>query len=115
MLVEDFGEEDLEFAWGEDAQINGAKQAQILTSYVAAGILTRNEARAQLGAAPVESEAANALLVTTGSGPAPLPKLAAGEGTLGKYNHFHDEAGRFTTASGANSGDQNAVERSAGA
>jgi hypothetical protein len=72
VLVEDFGEEDVEFAWGEDAQIDAGQQAQILTSYVAAGILTRNEARAQLGAAPVEDAAANTLLVTTGSGPVAL-------------------------------------------
>lgn len=45
VLFEDFGEEDIEFVWGEDAQIDAAKQAQVMTSYVAAGILTRNEAR----------------------------------------------------------------------
>ena len=101
VLTEDFGEEEVEFAWGEDAQIDASQQAQVLTSYVAAGILTRNEARAQLGAAPVEDEAANALLVTTGSGPAPLPELAATSATLGKYNTYHDERGRFTTSSGA--------------
>ena len=53
VLLEDFGEEDVEFVWGEDAQVDASQQAQVLTSYVAAGILTRNEARAQLGQAPV--------------------------------------------------------------
>jgi hypothetical protein len=37
VLIEDFGEEDIEFAWGEDAQIDAGQQAQVLTSYVGAG------------------------------------------------------------------------------
>ncbi len=69
VLIEDFGEEDIEFAWGEDAQIDAGQQAQVLTSYVGAGILTRNEARVKLGQAPVADPAANVLTVTTGAGP----------------------------------------------
>ena len=69
VLIEDFGEEDIEFAWGEDAQIDAGQQAQVLTSYVGAGILTRNEARVKLGEAPVADPAANVLTVTTGAGP----------------------------------------------
>ena len=72
VLIEDFDEEDIEFAWGEDAQIDAGQQAQVLTSYVGAGILTRNEARVKLGEAPVTDPAANVLLVTTGSGPVPV-------------------------------------------
>ena len=44
----------------------------MLTSYVGAGILTRNEARVKRGEAPVSDPAANVLLVTTGAGPAPV-------------------------------------------
>ncbi len=83
--------------------IDAAKQAQVLTSYVAAGILTRNEARAQIGAAPVAEPAADELMVTTASGPAPLTRVAAGSTTLGKYNQYHDERGQFATSSGARS------------
>ncbi len=72
VLVDDFGETELEFAWGEDAQIDAAQQAQVLSSYVNAGILTRNEARIKLGETPVTDPAANLLMVTTGAGPAPL-------------------------------------------
>ncbi len=72
VLIEDFGEAEVEFAWGEDAQIDAGQQAQVLTSYVNAGILTRNEARIKLGQAPVTDPAANVLLVTTGSGPVPV-------------------------------------------
>jgi hypothetical protein len=59
----------------EDAQIDAGHQAQVLTSYVGAGILTRNEARVKLGEAPVTDPAANLLLVTTGAGPAPIDQL----------------------------------------
>jgi hypothetical protein len=75
VLIEDFGEEDIEFAWGEDAQIDAGQQAQVLTSYVGAGILTRNEARVKLGEAPVADPAANLLLVTTGAGPVTVDQL----------------------------------------
>jgi hypothetical protein len=75
VLLEDFGEEDIEFAWGEDAQIDAGQQAQVLTSYVGAGILTRNEARVKLGEAPVTDPAANLLLVTTGAGPVTVDQL----------------------------------------
>ena len=83
VLIEDFGEEEVEFAWGEDAQIDAGQQAQVLTSYVGAGILTRNEARAKLGEAPVADPAANVLTVT---GPAPTP-VGQGSAELAKnYN-----------------------------
>ncbi len=42
-------------------QIDAGQQAQVLTSYVGAGILTRNEARVKLGEAPVADTAANVL------------------------------------------------------
>ena len=83
VLIEDFGEEDIEFAWGEDAQIDAGQQAQVLTSYVGAGILTRNEARVKLGEAPVADPAANVLTVT---GAAPTP-VGQGSAELAKnYN-----------------------------
>jgi HK97 family phage portal protein len=47
------GWQDLEFAWADTLPADPAQQAQILTAYVAAGIKTRNEARAQLGLDPV--------------------------------------------------------------
>ena len=99
VLIEDFGEEDIEFAWGEDAQIDAGQQAQVLTSYVGAGILTRNEARVKLGEAPVADPAANVLTVT---GAAPTP-VGQGSGELAKnYNpeQPRDWHGRFGEGSG---------------
>ncbi len=49
VLIEDFGEEEVEFAWGEDAQIDAGQQAQVLTSYVGAGILTRWRSAGETG------------------------------------------------------------------
>jgi hypothetical protein len=98
-LIEDFGEEDIEFAWGEDAQIDAGQQAQVLTSYVGAGILTRNEARVKLGEAPVADPAANVLTVT---GPAPTP-VGQGSAELAKdYNpeQPRDWHGRFGEGGG---------------
>lgn len=57
---------------GAATQIDAAEQARVLSSYVNAGILTRNEARIKLGETPVTDPAANLLMVTTGAGPAPL-------------------------------------------
>jgi hypothetical protein len=102
VLNEDFGEEEIEFAWGEDAQIDAAKQAQVLTSYVDAGILTRNEARAKLGEAPVALAEADALTVTTGSGPVALGG-ENGAHALGKAydpEQPRDWHGRFATQEG---------------
>ena len=99
VLIEDFGEEDIEFAWGEDAQIDAGQQAQVLTSYVGAGILTRNEARVKLGEAPVADPAANVLTVT---GPAPTP-VGQGSAELAKnYNpeQPRDWHGRFGEGGG---------------
>ncbi len=87
------------FIWGEDAQIDAGQQAQVLTSYVGAGILTRNEARVKLGEAPVADPAANVLTVT---GAAPTP-VGQGSAELAKdYNpeRPRDWHGRFGSGAG---------------
>ena len=71
-------EPDLEFVWVGDDAIDPLQQAQTLNILVAAGIKTREEARADLGLAPEGGK--------------------ADAGGLGKYNHNHDERGRFATA-----------------
>ncbi len=73
------GEPGLEFAWVGDDAIDPLQQAQTLNILVSSGIKTREEARAELGLG--------------GDG-----KAASG---LGKYNQYHDEAGRFATADNA--------------
>ena len=71
------GEPQLEFVWVGDDAIDPLQQAQTLQILVSAGIKTREEARAELGLGG-----------------------KAGVG-LGKYNHNHDERGRFSTAEDA--------------
>ena len=74
---------DLEFAWVGDDAVDPMQQAQTIAILVNAGIKTCDEARAELG-------------------------LAGAKG-VAKYNHNHDELGRFTTgdeAGGAGAGTQ---------
>jgi HK97 family phage portal protein len=102
VLVEDFGERDVEFVFGQDERIDPGEQAQILTAYVNAGILTRNEARAKLGQAPSEDAAANELTVTTGAGATPL--VAAPAHDVAKAydpKELRDWQGRWTTGGNA--------------
>jgi hypothetical protein len=67
---------DLEFIWVGDDAVDPLQQAQTLNILVGAGIKTREEARADLGLAPEGGKS----------------------GGLGKFNPYHDEHGRFTTA-----------------
>jgi hypothetical protein len=71
---------DLEFISVGDDAVDPLQQAQTLNILVSAGIKTREEARADLGIAPEAGRQASG---------------------LGKYNHNHDERGRFATAENA--------------
>jgi Phage portal protein len=73
----------LEFVWVGDDAIDPLQQAQTLQILVGAGIKTREEARAELG------------LGTASGAPGREPVA------LGKFNLYHDEQGRFTTADDA--------------
>jgi hypothetical protein len=76
------GQPDLEFAWARDDVVDPLQQAQTLQILVGAGVKTTDEARADLGLAPLggKSEAAPG---------------------LGKFNPYHDRRGLFTDAAGA--------------
>jgi hypothetical protein len=76
------GEADLEFAWAGDDVVDPLQQAQTLQILVAAGIKTKDEARADLGLAP-------------------LGEKGDGAAGLGKFNPYHDRRGLFTDAAGA--------------
>src|SRR5579872_3961452 len=78
------GEEDLEFAWAGDDVIDPLQQAQTLQILVGCGVKTVDEARADLGLAPL--------------GKASSDETVRGSVAITKYNHYHDERGRFTTA-----------------
>ena len=53
VIASEFQSPDLEFAWDEDRAVDPSDVARIAASYVAAGIKSVNEVRAELGLAPV--------------------------------------------------------------
>ena len=53
VIASEFQAPDLEFAWDEDRAVDPAEVARIAASYVAAGIKSVNEVRAELGLSPV--------------------------------------------------------------
>ncbi len=68
----EFGSPELEFAWGQDEQLEPGEQSTILKNYVDGGILTRAEARDRLGIETNNDPNAGILMVTTPTGPVPL-------------------------------------------
>ncbi|MET7242487.1 phage portal protein [Methylobacterium sp. EM32] len=72
VIADEFGLPELEFAWAEDAQIDEAKQAEILRAKASSGLMSINEVRAKDGLDPDPSPAANQLMVLTGSGYVPI-------------------------------------------
>ena len=80
-------EPGLEFVWVGGDAIDPLQQAQTLQILVGAGIKTREEARADLGLAPV-------------GGKGPVADDSASK-ALRKFNPHHDERGQFATADGA--------------
>jgi hypothetical protein len=67
------GDDDLEFAFMDDKELDQAVQTTILVSQKNAGIITTNEARETLGLDKSSEPAADELLITTASGFMPLP------------------------------------------
>ena len=53
ILVEDFNSPDLEFTWFDDTEADPQVLMTVNTGYVAAGIKTRNEVRAEIGLDPI--------------------------------------------------------------
>jgi hypothetical protein len=72
VLADDLGAPELEFAWAEDAQIDEARQAEILRGKASAGLMTINQVRAKDGMDPDPNPAADQLMVLTGSGYVPI-------------------------------------------
>lgn len=67
------GDDDLEFSFLDDKELDQSVQSTILVEQVGAGIISRNEARDILGLDPSDEDSADQLLVTTASGLVPLP------------------------------------------
>lgn len=71
-IAEDFKEPEVEFAWVKDDAIEAEKHANIVTKYVAGGLLSPNEARARIGEEPYSDPIADKLGTITGSGFVPI-------------------------------------------
>ncbi|GGF22821.1 hypothetical protein GCM10011611_31090 [Aliidongia dinghuensis] len=76
VLAQVLGWPDLEFAWADQTATEPQAQATIAAAYVAAGIKTRNEVRAELGLAPI----AGGDTLTTATPASPLPGSLAKAG-----------------------------------
>jgi HK97 family phage portal protein len=99
VLAEDFAAPDLEFQWNQDRSLSPADAMSVATGYVAAGLKTRNEARADLGLGPLPG--GDIALVTTATGLVPIAPTP-----LGKDWHFdpsqpRDDRGRWTAGGGS--------------
>jgi hypothetical protein len=71
-VISDEFSDAVEFAWVEEDEIDPEKQAKILSTLVAGGILSPNEARERLGEEPDASPAASRLAIKTSTGLVPI-------------------------------------------
>ena len=65
-------EDELEFVFVEEDEVDQAEQSKILTRYAEDGVLSINEIRARLGEEPSDDPAASQLLVKTPTGYLPI-------------------------------------------
>lgn len=93
LIQEDFGYDELEFAWLPEPEVDAEKQMTMITGYVKQGIWTRDEGREATGKDPVGG-AASELAVDTAAGPVPLEESfeAARQGALAKPDELAREA-----------------------
>lgn len=68
IVAAEFPDDEIEFAWAEEEEIDPEKQATILRGYAEDGILTINEVRERIGQEADQNKAANQLMVKTATG-----------------------------------------------
>ncbi len=113
VLADDLGAPELEFAWAEDAQIDEAKQAEILRGKASAGLMTLNEVRARDGLDPDPSPAANQLMVLTGAGYVPIDAntLEGRKAALDMFGPPDASSGGFGSPGGPERQDEDEVAK----
>jgi len=72
IIEKEFDAPELEFSWGSDTKMDPAVRATILAEYISKGVMTINEARSELGLAPLAENAADRPMVLTTDGYVPL-------------------------------------------
>jgi len=92
VIATEFQAPDLEFAWDQDRAVDPSEVAKIAASYVAAGIKSVNEVRAELGLAPVpggETPQSPKAQGAGGKGPAADGSNLANADALFRFNPNH--------------------------
>lgn len=72
IIEREFQAPELEFIWGNETKIDPAVQATILSDYTSKGVMTLNEARAELGLLPLPDPTADMPMVLTATGYVPI-------------------------------------------
>jgi hypothetical protein len=70
------GDDEIEFVWKEEEDVDQAKQSTILRGYVVDGIMTINEVRERLGEEPLTDPNANIPMARTAAGYRPVGATA---------------------------------------
>jgi hypothetical protein len=68
IVSEHLDQDDLEFCWAEEDEVDQKVQSEILSRYVETGIISVNEARERLGEEPSADANANVLMTKTATG-----------------------------------------------
>jgi len=87
IIVREFDEPDIEFAFVEEDEVDHSTQSEILTRYAESGVLTLNQVRERLGEEPDPNPAANMLMCKTMNGYVPVGKNATTNAQEGDNNN----------------------------
>jgi hypothetical protein len=107
ILTDELDAEDYEFVWKGDDELDPLKRQQITSGYLRDGLLTINEARADMGREPYEGEEYDKPMAITSNGLAPLTgpgsqlqgnEAAATQGADGKGINLKGNGEGDTTA-----------------
>lgn len=90
VILDDFGCEDLEFVWQDDATKDPKALSDIIVNETAAGLITINEARAEKGMKALDGEWFNTPMVKTSVGYVPVKPPAQSDG-MGNMMDFKGE------------------------
>lgn len=80
LIWDEFGEPGLEFKWQDDAPLDPTRLTSMLNEQVSAGLISINEARADLGKTPLKGRHWDVPMVKTGVGYVPVEPPAQSDG-----------------------------------
>lgn len=80
IILDEFGCDDVEFVWQDDTPLDPNVLSSIVIAQSSGGLISINEARAELGKSPLEGEHWNVPMVKTGVGFVPVEPPAQSDG-----------------------------------